>query len=798
MNDLPMGPPQPAIPSSGSQMVTYVPMDYQGEPDSGVNVSQVLGMLRRQVWLIAGIAVLCMGAAAFVTSREKPRYRASALIRYTYASDLDLVLGTTGDQRELGKVDPRTSELMVLKSRGVAGEAVDREGLRLFAMSTGEPASFTEDVHIELPPDQRLQLDVEFRPKGIMVRSGGKRVTAAYGEPVEVNGVRFTVRSRRSKAEKLMVQPRETAVSHIAGAIGTETVGGTDGVFITFTSSDPKIAPRVVNAVVQVHQETNIVNARQEASRKREFFAEQLRETDSLLAEAQLELSETRTRSGVYSAESKFMAEQGNLMQVEVRREELRSQRRMYESVLQDLEQSNDSNSTTNTMSMLLSTPGVTNTFISQLFTQLVQYQSERDAAITGPWAKASTHPDVQKQNAMIAQTETKLIDAVRSQIASIDLQINALGGLSARAAGAMSQLPEAEVDQVRLLGNVEILRQMGAQLREAYQEARMEEAVETGNVEIVHLSSGSSRVPSGALMKLMLGLAVGLMLGGGAAFLREKVNNAIHHPEDITRLLQIPSLAVIPSIAPRTRINGFKKLLPGWNGKKNGGEKNGFIPLHTEAFLTLRTNLLFSPSVEKLKTLVVTSATPEEGKTVTSANLAVALAQQGLRILLVDCDLRRPSVAKGFGGSSAGDCDLTRVLLGEGSVWDAIRPSGVEGLDILPTLTIPPNPSELLGGAIMGRLLEEVSERYYMVIVDSSPLLPAADAAVLGARADAVLLVVRAGATQKEAAEQALRQLSTVGARVVGAILNDPDSRARHYAGYYRYQYYSYSETGA
>ena len=96
-----------------------------------------------------------------------------------------------------------------------------------------------------------------------------------------------------------------------------------------------------------------------------------------------------------------------------------------------------------------------------------------------------------------------------------------------------------------------------------------------------------------------------------------------------------------------------------------------------------------------------------------------------------------------------------------------------------------------------MGRLLAEVSERYYMVIMDSPPLLRATDASVLGARANAVLLVVRAGATERDAAEQAMQQLSAVGARVVGAVLNDPDSSTRRYGGYYRYQYYSYSESG-
>jgi capsular exopolysaccharide synthesis family protein len=776
-------------------MVTYVPVDYAAETTETLDVSRILGMLRRQIWLIAGVMALSLGVAAFMVLREKPRYRADALIRFTFTTDLDMILGSGGEAQSV-KVDPRTSELMVLKSKGVLGEAVDREGLRLFSVSTGEPASFVKDVRVDLPPDQSFEMDVRFGPDGIQVRSGGKRATAAYGEPVELNGVRFTIASRQSEPQKLIVYSRDAAINYVSPSINSELVPTADGVYINFVSSDRKVASRVVNAVVDVYQETNITTARAEATRRRKFFESQLRETDSLLAEAQLELSGMRTRSGVYSAQDKFTTEQSNLLQVEIRRAELRANRSMYETVLRSIEESQETGSVSN-MSVLMSTPGMANPVISQLYSQLVGYQSEREGAITGPWAKAETHPDIQRLNALIAQTENRLIEAMRSQIAAIDVQINALGGLSARASGAMSQLPEVEVQEGRLIGQVDILAQLGQQLRAAYQEARMEETVEAGTVEIVHLATGASRVPSGALLKLALALVVGLILGGGAAFVRDKMDAGLYHPDELTRLLQLPSLAVIPRITPASsRIGGLKRFLPGSNGKdERRAKKNGFVPIDTEAFLTLRTNLLFSPSVENLKTLLVTSPAPAEGKTVTSANLAVALAQQGLRVLLVDCDLRRPSVAKAFGTS--GDHDLTSVLLGEGSVWEAIRPSGIEGLDILPTVTTPPNPSELLGGEIMGKLLEEVSERYYMVIMDSPPVLRATDASVLGARANAVLLVVRAGATEREAAEQAMQQLSAVGARVVGAVLNDPDSSTRRYGGYYRYQYYSYSESG-
>jgi polysaccharide biosynthesis transport protein len=209
------------------------------------------------------------------------------------------------------------------------------------------------------------------------------------------------------------------------------------------------------------------------------------------------------------------------------------------------------------------------------------------------------------------------------------------------------------------------------------------------------------------------------------------------------------------------------------------------------EAFRTLRTNLLYGAGGEGIRSLVVGSAMAGEGKTVTAANLSVTMAQQGLQVVLVDCDLRKPRVDELFGINRKPG--MTEVLLGKVPLEEALRPFElVAGLSILPAGTLPPNPTELLGGARTRELLRVLRERFDMVILDTPPLAGGADSAILGAATDGVIMVVRAGRTETEAVRQAARQLHTVGARVLGAVMNDPDGEVEKYDGYYyHYGYY-------
>ena len=201
----------------------------------------------------------------------------------------------------------------------------------------------------------------------------------------------------------------------------------------------------------------------------------------------------------------------------------------------------------------------------------------------------------------------------------------------------------------------------------------------------------------------------------------------------------------------------------------------------------------MYSASQPGLRVVVVTSASAGEGKTTTAANLAAAFAQQGRRVVLIDADLRRARLHDVFGlGLEPG---LTDILVGNATLEQGIRPSGIAGLSIIPAGTLPPNPLEFLGGERMHDLLGTLRERFDVVLIDTPPVLVTADAALMGVQADGVVLVVRAGKSERVAARHAVEQIVHLGGRLLGAVLNDPDARTPRYGRYGDY-YYGYGYT--
>jgi capsular exopolysaccharide synthesis family protein len=190
-----------------------------------------------------------------------------------------------------------------------------------------------------------------------------------------------------------------------------------------------------------------------------------------------------------------------------------------------------------------------------------------------------------------------------------------------------------------------------------------------------------------------------------------------------------------------------------------------------SEAYRTLRTNLSFYSLDEPIRTLVVTSPTPNDGKSVTIANLAITMAQSGRRTILVDCDLRRPSLHTLFGADN--DTGLTTMILDE-TAASSLQPTTVENLSLLTSGPVPPNPADLLGSRQVERVLENLLENADIILLDAPPVVGFTDAAVLGARVDGVLLVLRAGRTRREHAERAKAQLERANVRIIGATLTD------------------------
>ncbi|UTT65370.1 polysaccharide biosynthesis tyrosine autokinase [Janibacter sp. CX7] len=272
------------------------------------------------------------------------------------------------------------------------------------------------------------------------------------------------------------------------------------------------------------------------------------------------------------------------------------------------------------------------------------------------------------------------------------------------------------------------------------------------------------------------LGLLAGLVLGLGLAFIRHALDTKVRGEEDIRAHSDAPMLAGLPL--------------------ESRGSKRGLISVeedphgrHAEAVRRLRTNLMFVDVTTGRHSFVVTSAVPGEGKTTTAVNLALAMADSGRRTLLVDADLRNPSVAKTLG--MEGSVGLTTVLLGDADVHDVIQTWGSAGMDVLPAGAIPPNPSELLGSAPMEALLTRLVQEYDFVLIDSPPVVPVIDAVVIERLTGGLLMVVGVDRTKKKDLTAALKQLGTVGAHVSGFARNFVVSKGSDY----RYGYHSYEE---
>ena len=771
------------------------PEGYPEIKDGELGISDYIALLRRQIWIVLGAVALCLGAAVWLVLKAPPQYTAAAVVRLADARRA-MTGGQEGGAYEqvLGReTDVLLSQIQVMMSRQVAAEVVRREGLR-FVPSKSQPA--IDEIASVVVDTTALQdtIRLNFQADGYSLTEAGKVARAAYGYPASIGGVTITV-SRRPAVPTTAYQVVSTrrAIDAMLNSFKATPRPKTDVIDVQFTSTSPRYAQRVVNAIVQAFQEHNALGAQRASRTRRIFLEEQLKQTDAMLQRAMGQYSAYRSGNQVFSSKEKASAQQAGIVDVDMRRADLNAQRRTYTALLNQAQKGAEGSDAG--LKALVSSPGIAaNPVIQQLYAQLTSFEANRDSLLAG--GAAVTNPDVARANTLVSQTSGRLMAAVRNQIQALDAQIDALDDLKKRSTAEIAGAPKAETEEARLGEQVAAVQRMSDKLQEEYQGARMAEAVEAGQVEIIDLADiPTDPIAAGRNRKLALGLIIGLIFGVGAAIIVDGMNTSIRRRDDIEKILQVPGLAVIPQFVER---NGQRRaLLPKKASSKNGksaARAAGLVTVHdarssgAEAYRTLRTNLIFSQAVQTLRSIVVTSAAPGEGKTTTAANLAVSFAQQGMRVLIIDCDLRRSRLHKMF--AVAREPGITECVLGQLDTDSAPRETSVTGLYVLPSGQLPPNPSELLGGERMRNTLTKFSEAFDLIILDTPPLLAASDAAILATLADGVVLVVRAGVTEAEAGQQAMQQLLSVGARVVGAVLNDPDAKVQKYGGYYNYDY--------
>lgn len=772
----------------------------------------VFRLLRRHIALLVFLTAVVTSLAGFFAYRAKPVYVASGVIRIADTRQA-MVAGLDGPGAATNSVlglraDPVLSQIQILRSRSVAREVMRRHplGLRL------TPVDFSESLISQVALDSSVARDtlaLTFGDDGFTARAGRGAVNGTYGSAVRIDGVTFAIaKPSREKKGRIIVVDTAAAMDRFLDKLAAQPRKNTDVIDVSFEATDPAVAQEIVNSAMMTFQELSARDSKNQSRRRREFIAQQLIQTDSVLKQAQVALSNFASNKQIYGSTQVIAAQQTGLLDLDLKRGDLVAERSVYKSLLDSLGRGAAGSRAIEKLNAIVSSPGLAqNPVIVALYQQLMSYEAGRDSMTAGVWSRTATSPDVRRLDTLIAGTRGRLVGATHSQIDALDARIVALDSLKARTAAALQKLPATQMGEERLSQQVEAARKVSDQLRDEFQRARIAEAVEAGQVEVVDVAPMPDR-PIGRtpLTNTLFGFVLGLLIAVGAAFLSEHLNNAIQRREDIEKILRVPGLAIVPQILPAkgngALRGGIGRALPAsTNGKRNGHQNGAALVAATqsrsagaEAFRTLRTNLVFSQAVQTLRVIGITSSGPAEGKTTTAANLSATFAQQGMRVIVLDCDLRRPRLHDVFGQSR--EPGLTNALIGQMDLDLVVRETGVPGLSFLPTGALPPNPAELLGGARMKEILSELRSRYDVVLVDMPPVHVAADALILSRETDGMVVVVRAGKTDRNAALDALKSLAGVGARVIGAVLNDPDHKVESHAGYYYYDYYSSNES--
>jgi len=415
----------------------------------------------------------------------------------------------------------------------------------------------------------------------------------------------------------------------------------------------------------------------------------------------------------------------------------------------------------------------------------------------------AALEKEIQDTHSKAATTETKAVEMRYHQ--ALDRE-KALRASFEEQQGATRTQNEAAINYKIIQQQIETNKSL---LDGLLQRAKENDVILAGTPNNLHVTDYAipPRAPIGPnrLQGILLAFVFSLGLGVCLATLLEYLDDSIRSIEDVTRILHLPTLATIPVLrighAKRRQLADGGKFLQLRNGNGNGngnGKSNPALLLDVEkhsplaeAYRHLRTSILLSFAGRAPKTLVVTSCVPSEGKTTTTINLAVSLAQTGARVLIIDGDMRRPRIHSAFGcGNERGLCNALANELSEAETLNLIQKEEQSGLYLLTSGPLPPNPAELVGSDQMRRLVEQLGSSFDHIVIDSPPIASFTDGVLLSAVSDGVLLVIHANESSRKVVLRAQQALHDVGAKILGVVLNRVNVRSPDY--YYGYRYYS------
>ena len=757
--------------------------------ESRLHLRDLLQVLIAHWRVVVGVT-LAVVIGVYLTGRSAvPRYQAKATVQVNSKKQVFSRLEDTGIEEMALKTDPVLSEALVLSTQNLGFAVADAIGLRV---QFTDPAIHRNDLIFGVQVDSLAAPDsFDLRVRGadgweLRDRHGRAMASGNYQTPVAGPGFTFMVHPDDGPAftARFVVLARVAAADLVRGGIGYSIQPSTNVVDVTYTGTDPSMVPEVLNASLRALQNYGADQIRDMANQRLQYINDRVAEARQryLASLAQVQSYKEREHTTDLTVEETALI---NTIQ-DLERDKTRRQLELA-TIRSIMGSSQDV--TLETVNRLGAITAIaSNPAMNFQLDQLLKLYDERRTLVAGSTGMRENNPQVQAVDQRIAQSSRAMVDATQATIRSLEAGLSGVEADIAQQRQRLSTYPGKQSQFAQLALETELQNDTYKYLLSQLEAARITAATISPYVQIVEPATGAGRIGMGLRQKVMIGLIIGLFVAILLAFFLEYLDQTIKTSADVERALEVPVLGLIPLEAVQTNGHG--------TGHNGHGRRRMNLPLvsllspdhpASEAYRTLRTNVTFVNAEQReLQSLVVTSPGPGEGKSTTAANLAITLAQQGARTLLVDADLRRPLVHRAF--NLVQEPGLTDVLVGTSSLREAIRPNVVPKLDVLPAGGLPPNPSELLGSEAMQHLLEQLRGQYDTIIFDSPPTLAVTDATVLGASADAVILVVRAGETDEVAAQRALQQLRRVQAKIAGTVLNGMQKRRDRYYNYYSY----------
>ncbi|WP_408587964.1 GumC family protein [Novosphingobium sp.] len=696
----------------------------------------MLAIVRRNLLIIGAILAVALSLTAIATLLMTPKYTSSAKIQINDSSGRVLSEENTQDEALGATWDTDRflkTQTEVISSRGLAVRVAQRLNL------AGNPSFFAAQE--AKAPEPGTPLAEAQRQAGALLR-----------------------------ANLNVVLPRDSRI-----------------VSIEFTSTDPAMSAKIANAYVDEFIQSNLQRKFDSSSYARNFLGEQLQLAKQKVEESERALNAYARSNGLIIPRSNSNTPNSDnasggsvttssLLQVNAAANDATTRRIAAEGRWRAI----------SSVPLLSSNEVLTNSTIASLLTQKAQIEAslkeEQSRHMDDYPAVLAKRSQLKALNEQIQITANNIKNSVRSDY---EAAREAEASLTSQVATLKSDTL-AEQDRTVQYGllsrDADTNRQVYEGLLERYKKLNAVAGVSLSNISVID-EAETPRVPSSPnlLRNLLFGLIAGAAVAGVFVFVREQFNDSIRVPEDVENKLEMALLGVIPGARdddPDAALSDPKSAV-------------------TEAYNSLRGSLMYSTSEGLPRVIQVTSAQPAEGKTTTSLALATGFARMGRTVLLIDADMRRPSVHRRVDLSN--DAGLSTLLTSHVPLIDVALPTAIPNLSVLPSGPVPPSPTELLSSNRLEDLLTEGARHFDTVIVDSPPVLGLADAPLMSALVDGVVFVVEANRNRRGSLRGAIRRLRAMRPIILGAVLTKFEATKagnQYYSDYYGYDYYQYGSS--